>query len=1561
MDQDYNASISTILETSRHELLDLSARNRLLSMPLGRPSTKSLDIIDSQSDEVYRLLVSEKKSMRFLPKKASPAKNEVAEPVLSEAQMQSKVSNKLQTSLTPEALDRQLLSLYRNAQTIIEEQGVNILYLALGNLTWSDCAKKDSIVRHAPLLIIPVRLVRQTERQQFALQWSQVDVEGNLSLQAKVKHDLGLEIPLPEIDENFVPSQYFSTIQTLVDYLPSWSVDANRLVLGFFSFAKFLMHRDLDASNWPDPTHLENALSRILLTGYENSNLLPNGEPLDQTLPVERLDYVVDADSSQTIAIERVRANESLVIQGPPGTGKSQTITNLITTAVLDGKKVLFVAEKGAALEVVLNRLQREGLDDLCLKLDSRASRSGVLESIEKTWHLGEPKPKDWESALARLASTRSQLNQHVERMHTVQQPSGLSPYQAIGALTLLGERGRGRGFDSLKLPSCNFWSKEDYRARLESLRHLAHRAEELGTIKDHIWRGTNRHQILQMELDRIRETIIQVAQKLDHVNNQATLLGGHMLTTPPVNLRDVKHILGMAQHACRMPKLDPISLSHSGWNDLTTLSEIVQLGAELEHLKKELGRDFLPTAHQANGAALLHTLTLRSKSPFRIFYRDYRQAVAELKRIIRSTVPSSPNQRVELCRRLTHYQRLAREFTHKAENADLTLGYMWRGRSSDWDALGCIIQWVNSEAEVGIQPHQRGTLALQKENRQFVVQTSKLASNLQELEEHTALLAHELQLSPECAFGAPSLWEVPLGELQARCQSWQENIQILPAWCTWAYRSAEAVQLGLGDYVHALGYSDWKSSSILDAFERNYHQELVRAMVKEHPELAHFEGLAHDRLVDEFRQLDRERMQIAKHRVLNKHYEGMPPRLAGAGYTGILLGEIQRSRGQRTLRRLMTDAGPIIQQIKPVFMMSPLSVAQYLAPGTMQFDLLIIDEASQISPIDALGAFARTRQHVVVGDQKQLPPTKFFERLTGNDEDPESEEYPQAAPARDMESILSLCCTRMPETTLRWHYRSRHHSLIAVSNREFYGNQLFIVPSPYSHCDHLGIKFHHIKDGIYDRGKSSTNRIEAKAIAQAVIAHALEHSHLSLGVAAFSSSQQVAILDAVSLARRSHPELDAFFDDKKPERFFVKNLETIQGDERDVIFISVGFGKDSSNRMTMNFGPINGENGARRLNVLISRARHRCEVFSSLQADDLRIEPDSGLGPKVFKTFLRYAETGELESASAPAQREEMSPFETGVRHALEAEGYEVHSQVGVAGFFIDLAIVDPEKPGRYLLGIECDGASYHSSLSARDRDRLRQATLEGQGWTIHRIWSTEWFQRPQAQLRAIVAAIDAARRRDSLPRLSGNRYPDSLERQPSPQTESLQEFPPYTLAQVNVPNTHELHRIPVQTMAEIAREVIAIEGPIHRDEIVTRIRELWGLPRSGQRIRAAILSGIRMLEKNGVCSDELGFLNLTGLPARPRSRGRAGSPTLRRPDRLPPSELKQGIIKAIQTHPGISPGELMDLVPKMFGYRASSSTLRNLIGQQLAELKNSGNISESRGILNLTAKLPA
>ncbi len=491
------------------------------------------------------------------------------------------------------------------------------------------------------------------------------------------------------------------------------------------------------------------------------------------------------------------------------------------------------------------------------------------------------------------------------------------------------------------------------------------------------------------------------------------------------------------------------------------------------------------------------------------------------------------------------------------------------------------------------------------------------------------------------------------------------------------------------------------------------------------------------------------------------------------------------------------------------------------------------------------------------------MTPTSFFDNIVAADEDEEEEEDLSASLA-DIESILAQCKRTFPSKSLNWHYRSRHESLIAVSNQEFYDNRLLIYPSAVDRSDDLGLEFVHVDDGIYDRGKSASNRIEARRVAEAAVEHYRNFPDKTLGIGTFNLRQQQTILEEIELQRRHNPDVDELFSSGRDEHFFVKNLETIQGDERDVIFLSIGYGFDSNKRLSRVFGPLNKEGGERRLNVLITRARERCVVFSNFRAADLSLECSASFGLRSLKMFLDYAENRNL-IASETTGGDTDSPFEDAVYEFLRDNGYEVRTQVGCAGFRVDLGVVDIREPGRYLAGIECDGAKYHSSPVARDRDRLRQQILEGLGWQIYRIWSTDWYRnRRDTQDRLLRALEEMKLRAPVAPSSnngvkSGNGVPAPVTRQVDIaevlSDDALQHLAPeYQCCEdLSVVTDFPIHETPTEDLAQAVVDVVEVEGPVHVEEVIRRIRILWGVGKAGSRIKKAIEQAIKMAKSDG------------------------------------------------------------------------------------------------------------
>ena len=580
----------------------------------------------------------------------------------------------------------------------------------------------------------------------------------------------------------------------------------------------------------------------------------------------------------------------------------------------------------------------------------------------------------------------------------------------------------------------------------------------------------------------------------------------------------------------------------------------------------------------------------------------------------------------------------------------------------------------------------------------------------------------------------------VYLRERFARCTS---DPASLGSWGRLLEAAAVCSELQLDDFIGR--YESTCEFKLSDAYQAVYWHSLAGRALQRYPVLRRFSGETQARARARFKELDQGILYLNREQIASRLHRQVPPPGARQGlrstWTEMSLINVllPQQRPRVKIRDLVRRAGQSLQALQPCFMMSPSSVAQFLEPGSVEFDLVIIDEASQMRPEEAIGSIARSGQSVIVGDPMQLPPTPFFNRVDTLDEDLEED--------IEDESILDRALASFsPYRELRWHYRSRHHDLIRFSNKHFYEDRLIVFPSPEeTNNTDLGVRYHKVDATYMGRG---ANPEEARYVAAAAIRALKERPDWSLGVAAVNKEQTDLIraeFDQMLLRDRTARMIwDRWDETLYPG--FIKNLENVQGDERDRIIISTVYGPNTNGRVLQQFGPIVNQNGHRRLNVLFTRAKQRVDLYSSMSASDIRTDERSSLGLQAFHGYLDYAATLRLDSGS-PTTREPDSEFEVYVADALRSAGYEAVPQVGAGGYFIDVGVRHPLYRHGFLAGIECDGAMYHSAKSAKDRDALRQGVLEDLGWTIYRVWSTDWFNDSRGETQKLVAFLEQLR----------------------------------------------------------------------------------------------------------------------------------------------------------------------------------------------------------------------
>jgi very-short-patch-repair endonuclease len=1476
----------------------------------------------------------------------------------------------LQTTSPADRLDVSLRRIEEQARETQEEQGVNALFLALGMLHYRESKDSEQVFR-APLVLLPVALTRTSAGSGYTLSVTDDDYITNPALAEYLRRDFGVALPLlpdpAEIPDDYDLQQFFAAVTEAVKTQPGWQV-TTEIYLGLFAFQKFVMYKDLEANGGAFAAH---RLVRQLVTRKGDAfAALPDDVremDLDAHFPPEETAQVVDADSSQLRAIAAVSKGHDLVLEGPPGTGKSQTITNLIAQALHAGQSVLFVAEKMAALSVVHERLVRAGLGDFCLEMHStKANKRAVVKEIARSLDASLQRPKAGEPVAERLPGVRHTLTEYAQAVHAPYGTAAFTPYRGFGELMALREAPRVK----LEKPVTAI-TRAQFDEAVRALEDLAKAAADTGDVRNHPWRDSRRTLWPEDALDDARRRIAELRAALAGVMEQAPAVEAAFRLPPLRTFADVDTAVRVAAVLARSPGAPLGVLTSAEWNAPPRQAvELIARGRRVNELDRRLTHWFTPDALQQDHAADAQFMEEKEASPFRFLNFLSGKHRATKRRWMGYRQPSFTGSLTEQAAEMRRVDELRRERTSMQALDSVgreLFGALWNGEASDWDALDGYVRWVVEFRAVAVQHRLADATA---ELATTPAPDTSLADALRAPADAAQKALEELRTLAE--WPTDYLQDAPLAEIAERAAALEAGVAAAPRWAAFELVRAKVAAGAAGELLAPAFGGEVSFDDLSAAFRRAFHQKWVTAAVQEREPLRQFATLSHEQRVAEFRALDQAVLRENRDALVGRLRDAVQARLrepAAKDAMPFLQSQMAKERRHAPLRRTLLQSGAAIRAIKPCFMMSPLTVAQLLDGGAPSFDVVIFDEASQLPSEDAVGSIVRGGRLVVVGDPRQLPPTNFFSVMSGQ---AVAELAEDGTPLfEDTESVLEeFLGAGVPKTRLRWHYRSAHESLITFSNVSFYEADLFTFPSVDAASGASGLSFEYVADGVYE-GKG-LNAVEARRVVDEVVRHARQDPDVSLGVGTFNLRQQLAIQDELELRRRQDPSLEPFFSRERAEPFFVKNLENIQGDERDVILLSVTYAKGRDGKLRYNFGPINGENGWRRLNVLTTRARRRMVVFSSMRGDDINPASAASRGPALLREFLLYAERGQLQSVAATVAADAESEFERQVMQELARRGVNVQAQVGAAGYRIDMAVVDDEMPGRYVCGIECDGVAYHASETARDRDRLRQQVLEARGWQIHRVWSTDWFKDREGQVERLMRLIDASRvatreaaaardaeaeqRRADAEQRAQVRVEkivgDAVDSAAPPQDLSVEDAPaeiavaPYEMADVTPRYAGtDILAAPQSLLLAALREVVAAEAPVHVDDVEARVAAMWGLARTGSRITARIAHAVEAAAAQGILVRRGDFVYAPGGAVTVRSRRE----TKIAAERIAPEEYREAALTALRVRGALPRKELMAEVRSMLGFSRLNAKLEEAIGAVLDALLADGTCGEA------------
>lgn len=1349
------------LATWKRSLLDLSRRNRLLNV---KPSSTALPIFCPDPGRLEDLLASGARLRLTPPPEKGPkgSDSDRAQFTLRTGDdwarnhaLDALERKEVIANTDPKTLEKAGIDLYRKARADIEEGGSNTLFVALGMLRWTPTGvATDS---RAPMILVPVRLERASARSKPVLVRHDDDTVFNLTLLQMLKQDFGIDMPdlagdLPRDDSGVDVARIWDMVRHRVRNVPGFEVTED-VILGTFSFAKYLMWKDL-----ADRTERlkEAPLVRHLIDTPREPFATPSSfiEPreIDRRIAPSEVFAPLNADSSQLVAVHASGQSGDFVLEGPPGTGKSETIGNIIAHNLALGNRVLFVSEKMAALDVVYRRLKEVGLGDFCLELHSnKANKKAVLDQLDTAWSSHDTLDQaEWAREAEQLATLRERLNGLVDALHAPG-PAGFSARDAIGRALRHGDLHRvDLDWPQRQGPVGFAPTPEAFEDLCAAARRLGQRFSETDAEDFETFAGIGTEEWNFAWQGKVVETARRLGQTAQSLLAARTALAQRLDLG---EMRSREEAAALAELTRCLPHCLAtdlgFALTSEGRNALEGLSALLPLLERWQAARGQLPQGYRDEALPS--APIKAWLAERAEAQGRSFLTRG-GALKKLRAAITAQIGSGGETPENDLEKLDDLATLQRQMTKIA--GTLPEGTPWKGLATPTQSLRAAI--TGGEAlraamlHLGDAGHDivtlRAALRLRLcESRDLLEQggtTDRAGADLRAALE--AFNAAEAEWNGLTAPAGQAPVPHPLDLLIKTTGAVAERARRLNAWCGWVSVRRDAEEKGLGALARALEESRLDHAETVEAMRTAYCRWAAPELIDANPLLRRFSATSQAADIADFRRVDAAFAKLTAAYVRARLSGEIPDRQTTADPgLGVLARQLQRGTRAAPVRQLVKEMGPSLTRLTPCLMMSPLSVAQFLPAENELFDLVVFDEASQITVPDAIGAIARGRRSIIVGDPKQMPPTNFFSRDAGDDDG-------DGMIMADLESILDeALAARVPLHRLTGHYRSRHESLIAFSNHAYYEGQL--VTYPAADTRDTAVRLERV-NGIYARGKGRNNPQEAQAIVAALVAHLKDPArrHLSIGVVTLNTEQQRLVENLLDDARRSDPSLEKYFGLNVAEPVFVKNLETVQGDQRDVILISICYGptEPGAQTISMNFGPLNQKGGERRLNVAITRATSEVVIFCSFDPAMIDLTRTNSEAVRDLKHYLEFAAQGPSalgRAVRAHGHSDFESDFEMAVAERLRAKGWTIRTQIGVSKFRIDLGVVHPDKPGEFLAGIECDGAAYHSSASARDRDRVRHIILERLGWRLLRVWSTDWFIDPGARLDQLHHDLEA------------------------------------------------------------------------------------------------------------------------------------------------------------------------------------------------------------------------
>ena len=1424
-----------------------------------------------------------------------------------------------------EIIDKKLYVLYLKAKENFQELGVSTCFVSLGILKYKE-SEDSELFLEAPIFLYPIEISRLStvskDTHRFEIDSNSGEIQLNPALKEKLFHDFGLDI---KNFDNQTPVEYISYLKKQLEGMKDWKVTED-IYLDIFSYQKFIMYEDLSFNE-------KLVKDSLLIKAYVGDR----DALQDEIAELQREEFddaesvdVLPADSSQKRAIELAKAGVTFVLQGPPGTGKSQTIANIISALIEKDKKILFVSQKMAALNVVQKRLDEVGLGRYCLNLHNyKGNKREVIKQLMKELQTSPIIPSTMKREdVSSYLKSQKEINEFYKFLCEKHSPWDLSVYDLRGELAKLDKS----EIVDHPLKRTISLNRKEFSIVLDKLTRFNSFFSLLSNPLENIYFNYQKDKSTSLSTNRFNSGLKKFNENVKTLNDFFDKLkvetGIEIKSIGEINqLRELNEKV----HSFKFNKEFSYLLSKDFEEYTSMINELFNLLSQRNDIRNKITKKvkdpFIDKLDVKKTEKIFKETSLFSRllnseyktckkeidvyAKVKIGYSDWISIFEDKNNYDKtdkkiSEFISKYKKRCEIigdCKNLTNISKLNKyckdltllfEISNKLSKTkdyaiiQLLLNYNQKQIFNDfYSVLSEIESFFDTKLLTDLDKFQEVLQILEKLNSQFKNRTEVLAFK-------------------------------------------EEFIKL-----------DDEIKKFTNNYFEKTDRSEFSK-----VFLKSYYLQILDEILKK------TNKFSPKNLIEKFRNDDLKIREVFRYKIMESVEDRQPKdnySSKGQNEVSILKRENEKKRKLKPIRDLLEQIPDLAFALKPCFMMSPLTVSQYINPKSIKFDVVIFDEASQIMPEDAVPCLIRAKQAIIMGDTQQLPPTSFF--LSQDDETEEEIE--------DLESFLSESITKFRTKSLDWHYRSNNETLISFSNRFFYENRLITFPNPKENDD-SGLEFVYVKMGVYDRGKSRKNRIEARETVKIYCDLKKKFPKKSVGIIAFSMAQENAIREEFQIARIQIEEsIDVY-----NEELFIKNLETVQGDERDIIILSVGYGKDSSGKFSYNFGPLNKEGGYKRLNVSITRSRFKTIVVSSILPEDLDEDKINAEGVKYLKYYLDFTKNKDFTKFLQKAEGIQFdSSFEEVVYQELINEGFDVSCQIGCSGYRIDLAIKHPKKAGEYILGVECDGSQYHSSRFARDRDKIRQMVLEKLGWNIIRIWSDDWLNNKEYELERIKNKVnEILKSKGVLDYKQTTQFSKIAEKEDFNEVNLKKKYKKYQI--VELPKSRmslefdsygNLNNYSaVSTIKKRMMQVLEIESPIEKELLYKRVLSSMGIQKLGKRIEVLFDETVKELKKEEGINTYQNTVSLE--PINTFCEVRISKETDRPFILIPKEELAGAVINILKNSFSTTKDTLVsDIAREIYDNNRTGNKIRDKLEETIDYLVKNKIIEEQKGKIKL------